>query len=54
MQNECFSKVKHATQPNLSVTTGYYAKMKCFPFCFSTIQYKSLRYEATEGVNNGF
>ena len=46
MQNEFFfSKIKHAT--------GNYARTKCFPFCISTIQYKSLRYEATEGVNKG-
>ena len=49
-----FSKIKHATHPNPSVTTGNYAKTKCFPFCISTIQYKSLRFEATEGVNKGF
>ena len=49
-----FSKIKHANHPNPSVTTGNYAKTKCFPFCISTIQYKSLRFEATEGVNRGF
>ena len=27
--------------------------MMCSPFCRSTIQYKSLRFEATEGVNKG-
>ena len=55
MQNEYFvSKIKHATHPNPSVTTGYYAKMKCFPSCISTIQYKSIRLEATVGVNKGF
>ena len=49
-----FSKIKHANHPNPSVTTGNYAKTKCFPLCISTIQYKSLRFEATEGVNKGF
>ena len=49
-----FSKIKHANHPKPSVTTGNYVKTKCFPFCISTIQYKSLRFEATEGVNKGF
>ena len=49
-----FSKIKHANHPNLSVTTGNHAKTKCFPFCISTIQYQSLRFEAIEGVNEGF
>ena len=48
-----FSKIKHANHPDPSVTTGNYAKTKYFPFCISTIQYKSLRFEATEGVNKG-
>ena len=54
MQNECFSKIKHATHPNPSVTTGNYAKTECFPFCISTIQSISLGFEATEGVNKEF
>ena len=49
-----FSKIKHANHPNPSVTTGNLAETKCFPFSISTILYKSLRFEATEGVNEGF
>ena len=49
-----FSKIKHANHPNPSVSTGNYAKTECFPFCISTIQYKSLRFDATEGVKMGF